>query len=108
MRGKAVLLSFLGIFALAYVRRRIRTYMLQDQGPLSPVQLRLRAGLTQMEVAIALGKQPSTISDWERGVKRPRLSFTETLKLMVVYQCSLQELAIAFDRTDPDDLPRLE
>ena len=75
---------------------------------LSPVELRQRAGLTQMQVAIALGKQPSTISDWERGVKSPRLSFTEVLKLMAVYKCSLQELAIAFDRTDPDDLPNLE
>ena len=61
-----------------------------------------------MQVATALGKQPSTISDWERGVKKPRISFTETLKLMAVYRCTLKELAIAFDRTDPEDLPELD
>jgi transcriptional regulator with XRE-family HTH domain len=71
---------------------------------LSPAELRKRAGLTQKEVAAAIGRREQTISDWERGVKRPLLSPAETLILMRLYQASLDELVKAFDRIDPDEI----
>jgi len=72
--------------------------------PLSPAELRERVGLTQRQVAVAMNKRESTISDWERGISKPRLSFTETLRLARLYQCSVETLAIVFDRIDPDDI----
>ena len=64
---------------------------------LTPVALRLRAGLTQREVATALNKKVATISDWERLVKYPKLTFSEILTLIALYNCTLEELAEAFD-----------
>lgn len=64
---------------------------------LTPLALRVRAGLTQREAAIALGKRESTVSDWERGVARPRLYLSEVKILMRVYKASLDELIEAFD-----------
>lgn len=71
---------------------------------ITPVFLRERAGLTQRQVANALNKREATISEWERGVTRPRLSFAETLKLMRLYEATIEELCIAFDRVNPDDI----
>lgn len=71
---------------------------------LSPRELRERAGLTQKEVAVAIGRRKQTISDWERGASRPSLTFAETLTLMRLYQASLDELVRAFDRVDPDEI----
>ena len=36
--------------------------------------LRDAKGLTQMEVAVKLGTNPTTVSNWERGVQEPRLN----------------------------------
>ncbi len=35
-------------------------------------ELRQKSGMTQLEVAIALGLTPSTIYSWERGTREPR------------------------------------
>lgn len=71
---------------------------------ISPIFLRERAGLTQRQVAIALNKREATISEWERGVARPRLNFAETIKLMRLYKATIEELCIAFDRVNPEDI----
>ncbi len=71
-----------------------------DKEPLSPMKLRERAGLTQRQVAELLGKTVGTVSDWERRVKRPRLSFFETKKLMTALNCSLEELIEAYEPTE--------
>lgn len=68
--------------------------------PLTPIELRERAGLTQRQVAEALGKTVGTVSDWERRVKRPRLSFSETKKLLDALNCSLDELIEAFEPSE--------
>jgi transcriptional regulator with XRE-family HTH domain len=68
---------------------------------ITPALLRERAGLTQRDVAIALNKREATISDWERKVKYPKLSFSEIVALVQLYQCSLEELAAAFDSPAP-------
>lgn len=65
--------------------------------PLTPMNLRERAGKTQRQIADALGKTVGTVSDWERYVKRPRLSFAETKRLMEVLDCSLEELIEAYE-----------
>ncbi|MDX2215480.1 MAG: helix-turn-helix transcriptional regulator [Oculatellaceae cyanobacterium bins.114] len=64
---------------------------------ITPKLLRERVGLTQQQVAIALGKRVGTVSEWERRLYAPRLTFRETLKLMEIYQCTLEDLAEAFD-----------
>lgn len=71
---------------------------------LTPAELRNRAGLTQEEAAIALRKSVGTISKWERFEKRPRLSFSEVKRIMLVYGCSLDDLIEAFDRVNPDEV----
>jgi len=62
------------------------------------MSLRKRSGLTQREVAAALNKRTATISEWERGITYPNLTFTELKALMELYQCSLDDLIEAFDR----------
>lgn len=57
------------------------------------MRLRNRAGLTQRQVADALGKTDQTVSNWENGVRVPRLTPPETLALCRVLRCSLEELA---------------
>ena len=61
------------------------------------VNLRKQAGLTQRQVAEALGLTVTTISSWETGVKEPRLDFVQTKKLTELYQCSLDDLAEALE-----------
>jgi transcriptional regulator with XRE-family HTH domain len=70
----------------------------------TPRFLRERAGLTQQEVADVLDKRIATISDWERHVSVPNLSLTETLKLIRLYECTLEEAVEAFDRVDPKEI----
>ncbi|NET37396.1 MAG: helix-turn-helix transcriptional regulator [Cyanothece sp. SIO1E1] len=64
---------------------------------LTPMRLRERAGLTQRQIAEALGKTVGTVSAWERYTKKPRLSFAETKQLMELLQCTLDELVEAFE-----------
>jgi len=59
------------------------------------VNLRKQAGLTQRQVAEALGVAVVTISSWETGLKEPRLDFVQTKKLMELYKCSIDDLAKA-------------
>lgn len=56
-------------------------------------QLRQRVGLTQRQVADALGKTDQTVSNWENGVRALRLTPRETLTLCRVLKCTLEELA---------------
>lgn len=57
------------------------------------MRLRERAGLTQRQVAQALGKTDQTVSNWETGARAPKLTPTEMLKLCRVLNCTLEELA---------------
>jgi transcriptional regulator with XRE-family HTH domain len=62
------------------------------------MRLRARAGLTQRQVAEAIGITVQTVSNWENGVRTPKLSPKETMSLCRVLNCSLEELA--------DELPK--
>lgn len=57
------------------------------------MRLRERVGLTQRQVAEALGKTDQTVSNWENGVRAPKLTPRETLVLCRVLKCTLEELA---------------
>lgn len=57
------------------------------------MKLRERANLTQRQVAEALGKTDQTVSNWENGVRLPKLTPSETLVLCRVLKCTLEELA---------------
>lgn len=59
------------------------------------VNLRKRLNLTQRQVALAAGITEQTISNWEVGLYRIRLTPSQTLNLCRVLQCSLEELVIA-------------
>ncbi|MBD2076329.1 helix-turn-helix transcriptional regulator [Phormidium sp. FACHB-592] len=74
------------------------------QRRLSPRELRDRVNKTQFEIAVEIGKQPSTLSDWETGRRSPSLKLHEVKKMMRAYEATLEELIWAFDRIDPDEL----
>ncbi|MBW4652158.1 MAG: helix-turn-helix transcriptional regulator [Kaiparowitsia implicata GSE-PSE-MK54-09C] len=57
--------------------------------------LRKRAGLTQRQLADAMGVTVKSVSAWERGVVDPRLTFAETQQLMEILGCSFQDLVNA-------------
>lgn len=57
------------------------------------MRLRTKAGLTQRQIAEALGITVQTVSNWENGVRTPKLTPKETLNLCKILQCSLEELA---------------
>lgn len=60
------------------------------------MKLRERSGLTQRRLAIAVDITTQTVSSWETGKRRPSLSPPQTLRLCQALNCSLEELAIAF------------
>lgn len=59
------------------------------------LRLRVRVGLTQRQVAQLVGVTDQTISNWETGTYKPRLTPEQTLALCQVLQCSLEELVAA-------------
>ena len=69
---------------------------------LTLANLRKRAGLTQRQIAEAMGVTIKSVSAWERGVVEPRLTFAETQKLMELLGCSFQDLVAATAKPDTD------
>lgn len=53
-------------------------------------EMRLKSGLTQMQVATMLNIDRSTVAKWESGkaLPRPRI----LAKLAVMYNCTIEEL----------------
>jgi DNA-binding XRE family transcriptional regulator len=56
------------------------------------IGLRKRLGLTQKQVADAVGVTDQTVSNWEAGRFEPRLTISQMQALCRVLQCSLDEL----------------
>lgn len=63
-------------------------------------ELRLKAGKTQRHLGDVLQIRGQTISDWECGVSVPRLSLSQAATLCDELNCSIHELAAAFE-TEP-------
>ncbi len=59
------------------------------------LRLRRRLNLTQREVAQAIGVTDQTVSNWETGVYKPRLTPKQTRALCVILNCTLDELVAA-------------
>ena len=57
------------------------------------MKARVNLGLTQKDIADALGMTVNAISSWERGVSLPKLTFSQTYKLTLVLKKPLKELA---------------
>lgn len=94
-----------GQMAKVYVLRSEKT---QSQHPfhistspsyssVTPMHLRELAGLTKVQLAIALGLSVRTINDWEQKRSQPRLVPSQLKQMMSVYQCTLDELIAAFE-----------
>ncbi len=94
-----------GQIAKIYV---LRTEKTQPQYPLhrstnpsysgvTPMYLRELAGLTKVQLAIALGLSVRTINDWEQKRSQPKLVPSQLKQMMSVYQCTLDELIAAFE-----------
>ena len=71
-----------------------------EDNQLTLKKLRERAGLTQRQLADALDVTVTTISSWERGVKKPSLSFAQVQNVIETLSCTLEELVEA---TTPSD-----
>lgn len=66
------------------------------------MNLRKRQNLTQRQLAQAVGVTDQTISNWEQGVYKPRLTPAQTLALCRILECSLEELvAVTSDEDSP-------
>lgn len=61
------------------------------------MSLRKRAGLSQRQVAQAIDVQTATVGRWEQGNVSPRLTPSQTKKLLEVFNCSLDDLIDAFE-----------
>jgi DNA-binding XRE family transcriptional regulator len=66
--------------------------MLESDARLTLVKLRQKVGLTQQELADAIGVTQKTISIWEKGNVEPKLSLRQTQILMDVLDCTFTEL----------------
>ena len=67
--------------------------------PLTLDAIRQAAGMTQREWADLLGVTISTVSNWERGVQVPRLTFEQTRKMMDASGMTIDQLAEAYEGT---------
>ncbi|MGG6295266.1 helix-turn-helix transcriptional regulator [Leptolyngbya sp. AN02str] len=66
------------------------------------MRLREKLGLTQRQVAEAIGVTDQTVSNWERGVYAPKLTPRQTAKLCQTLSLTVQELA---DLLEPEKQP---
>jgi putative transcriptional regulator len=70
----------------------------------SSMELRKRAGLSRVEVAMVLGVAEGTVAKWEQGKQEPRLPPWKMKIWTDLYQCTIEELAEAFPAPADDDL----
>lgn len=64
---------------------------------LTLTRLRQQAGLTQQDLADALGVTQKTISVWEKGSVEPKLSLRQTKIMMEVLHCTFEQLLEAIE-----------
>jgi DNA-binding XRE family transcriptional regulator len=66
------------------------------------MRLRKRLGLTQKQVADAVGVTDQPVSNWEAGRFEPKLTISQMQALCRVLQCSLDELPSFTDAEKSD------
>jgi transcriptional regulator with XRE-family HTH domain len=67
------------------------------------MQLRRNVGLTQEQVAFALGVATSSVRRWEKKGDVPHLPLNKVKLLADLYQCSLDDLVAAYVPIDNID-----
>lgn len=77
------------------------THISERLPQLTLTKLRQQAGLTQQDLADALGVTQKTISVWEKGSVEPKLSLRQTKMMMEVLHCTFEDLLAATQR--PED-----
>jgi DNA-binding XRE family transcriptional regulator len=65
--------------------------------PRRVVNFRQLLGLTQRQLAQAIGVTDQTISNWERGIYEPKLTLRQTANLCRLTQLSVEQLAEMFE-----------
>jgi DNA-binding transcriptional regulator YiaG len=68
-----------------------------DYPGVTPIDLREVAGLTKIQLAAQLGLSVRTINDWEQKRSQPKLVPSQLKQMMLVYQCTLDQLIAAFE-----------
>ena len=58
---------------------------------------RKKLGLTQRKIADALGVTDQSVSEWERGTRKPSLTPKQALEFCRVLDVSIEELAAMFE-----------
>lgn len=56
------------------------------------VSFRKQRGLSQRDIAYALGITDQTVSNWEQGRCEPRLTIRQVVSLCRILECSLTDL----------------
>jgi len=62
-------------------------------------QLREGKNLKVIDVAYNLGINESTVRNWEHGRSIPKLTFDQVEILMKLYECSIEDLKLAYQET---------
>ena len=75
----------------------------ENDQPITLMKVRIKAQMTQKQWADWLGVTISTVSNWERGVQVPRLTFLQTKRIMEASGLSIDDLVAAFDNTQEKD-----
>ena len=78
-------------------QRQFRQIASNSDSSVTPIELRAGAGLTKIQLAAQLGLSVRTISDWEQKRSQPKLVPSQLKQMMLVYQCTLDELIAAFE-----------
>jgi DNA-binding transcriptional regulator YiaG len=68
------------------------------------MELRRKARLSRMQVAVALGVAEGTVAKWEQGKQEPHLPPWKMKVLIDLYQCSIEELVEIFPAPPDKDL----
>ncbi len=71
----------------------------ENDQPLTLMKVRQLAGMTQRQWADLLGVTISTVSNWERGVQVPRLTFIQTKRMLDASGLTIDQLVAAYDGT---------
>jgi transcriptional regulator with XRE-family HTH domain len=76
----------------------------KDKNASSSMELRRKAGISRMQVAIVLGVTQSTVAKWEQGAYEPHLPMRKIKVWANLYECSVDELIQAFSPSDDTNL----